>query len=658
MTVNMRHSTVRLPRLLLPAATILFVIVIQAHHFRDRPYRQDEAWVVHYALENIERVGLLNHVLQIFYQLPPENALQDIWVHLFGHLEHIVRFFSSLVTAITLALYYRLTADLFEGRTAWIALVVLGTYSVFAYYSHEARPYAALALGTVGFQQALLRFIRRPKRGKALLALVLGAAPFYIHPFMVYVIAAQLTCVIVFVRWNRDLFGRGAMLFVALALVISPRAWINFTGRSGVIEYNVQSSWQGLAEVVDHFRFSPDALGYFLLAAGIIGVLGKLALVRTNADDPIMRFAWAWREGWLLLAPVVMVVLSVFVNAHVPSLTPRNLLIVAPYLALIAAVSLRQMPLSAQLIALVFFCVPFVAQFRSHNGNAGYWELSEYIERHYDRDRDRLLIITEQAWEWIAINYFLKERADIAFADDDIFYVSWEGADKDRFIPAAIDDQVFVTGLAKGDWRRLQPWLDEAEKLWIVRTRDFIGGRNMIAAIEEEYTLYEVVDFPGETYYTAIEALEYRRHPAGARPRWRYGEDFNLLDWRLNGAHEVSACHTITVDSWWSINQETEQLYSSTLVIADQHGQGAANSDNVPGGAYLTSIWLRGRPYFDQRQLTIPCDLPPGEYPLLLGMYALPPDESAALQNLEVHTADGEATGRYLEYLTTITVSG
>ena len=35
----------------------------------------------------------------------------------------------------------------------------------------------------------------------------------------------------------------------------------------------------------------------------------------------------------------------------------------------------------------------------------------------------------------------------------------------------------------------------------------------------------------------------------------------------------------------------------------------------------------------------------------------LPPQENGAVQNLEIHTADGQPTGRYLEYLTTIVVS-
>lgn len=657
MTSSTRHPKLRLLSLLLPAMTVLFVIVVQAHHFRYRPYRQDEAWIVHYALENIDRVGLLNHVWQVFYQITPEYVFQDIWLRLFGHVEIVLRYFSSLLTVLTLALYFRLAADLFERRTAWLALVILGSYSVFSYYSHEARPYAALALGAVGFQWALLRFIRRPDRRYALLTLLLGVLPFYAHPFVIFVFAAQVICALVFLRWDRELYRRGARLFCLLALLISARAWINFQGRSGVIEYNISTSWQGIAEWLDHFRFNPEPLGNFLLLVGILGGLSKLARPRRTAPDAMMRFAWAWWEGWLLLSLVSILVMTFAVNSFVPSLTPRNLLIAAPYLALIVALGLRGLPPQAQLIALVFFCAPFVTQFRSHNGNAGYWELAQNIEENYDSEADKLLIITEQAWEWIAINYFLKERTKIAFADDDIFYVSWERADKDDFGPSAIDEANFVTGLAKGDWRRLQPWLDDSERLWIIRTRDFIGGRNMIDAIEAEYTQYGHVDFPGETYYTAIEVLEYRRHPADKQALWRYGPDFNLLDWRLIDDHQARACQTIAVESWWSLNRATDRLYSSTLVIADSQGQGVSNSDNVPGGLYLTSIWQPARPYFDERHLQIPCDLPAGQYALSLGMYALPADDNAAVQNLEIHTAAGEPTGRTLQYLTTIEVS-
>lgn len=651
--------------LLLPAVTIVFLIAVQAWHFHDRAYRQDEAWVVHYGLLNIERVGIVQHALQIFRQLTPENVLQDLWAHLFGHTERIVRYFSTLITAITLALFYRLAADLFDRRAAWLALALLGSYSVFVFYSHEARPYAALALGAVGFQWALLRFIKRPDRARGALALLFGVAPFYLHPFILYVFIAQLICVLVFVRWDRDLYRRGIALFLLLALLIGLRAWVNFDNRDGVITYSIESSWRGIEELYDHFRSNPEILGLFFFCGGLATLLSKLANRFRGKSaaggrsllDRRMRFVEGWREGWLVLSLIVMVGLALWVNASTPSLTPRNLLIAAPALALIAVVALRQMPRPAQMLALLFFCLPFVTQFRSHNGNAGYWELAAAIDDHYQRDRDRLVVAAAQAWEWIAIRYFLQERTEIGFGEDDIFYVSWEPQDKDRFGPAAIDEGRYAHGFADDDWGRLSDYLGERERLWVIMGNPYQGGQNMLDAIDGAYTLYQAVDFPGETYYRALELRQYRRHPNATDPLWRFGNDINLLSWRLNDGRQARPCQTISVDTWWSTDSELDRLYSSTLVIADADGQGVVNADNVPGGIYLTSIWQPGRRYFDARQLTIPCDLAAGEYALLLGMYALE-SEGEPVENLPVYTSFGEPTGRDYEYLTTLVVEG
>ncbi|PJF20350.1 MAG: hypothetical protein CUN56_16615, partial [Phototrophicales bacterium] len=126
-----------------------------------------------------------------------------MWVIAFGHTETIVRFLSTLTTVLTLAMFYRFTSDLFDKQTGRIALFMLGTLSIFVFYTHEARPYAALAFGAVGFQWALLRFIRRPNRTYALLTLALGVIPFYQHPFLLYVYGAQVVAILLFVRWNR-----------------------------------------------------------------------------------------------------------------------------------------------------------------------------------------------------------------------------------------------------------------------------------------------------------------------------------------------------------------------------------------------------------------------------------------------------------------------
>ncbi len=642
------HSPSKLLTLLTPALAILFLVIVQAYHFHARPYRQDEAWVVHYALENIERVGLVNHILQIFVRLPPENILQDIWAHLFGHIENIVRWFSTLTTVITLAMFYRLAADLFGRQTARLALILLGTLSVFAYYTHEARPYAALAFGAVGFQWALLRFIRRPDFSRALLALLLALIPFYQHPFMLYVYAAQLVCVLVFVRWNRALYRRGAALFGALGALIALRAYLNFSERSGVILYETETSWRGLSELYDHFKFNPEALGLFLILVGLAVLLGKVASSGAFSADSLMRFGRVWREGWIVLSLLVMVGLALLVNLFTPSLTPRNLLIAAPCLALIAAIALSRMHWQAQLLALLFFCLPFVIQFRPHNGNAGYWELADYMEANYDPGSDRLVVVAPQVWQWIPIKYFLDERTALGLSDNDIFYATAQG--QHPFLPHSLDESLTAFDSRGSHLQRLQAYLGERDKLWVIRANhDYEKtGEDLIEWIEDGYTLHQTIDFPGEGYYTALEVLEYRRHPEDAKAAARFGDDISLTSWRLNDSVEALPGQTISVDTWWTTDAPLDALYSSTLVIADSNGQGIHSADDAAGGIHLSTIWQPGQLYFDERHLTIPDDIEAGEYLLLLGLYDILQDD---IRNLPVNP-----TGSPLLYLTTLYV--
>lgn len=664
----------RLSALLITSLTILVFIVVQSHHFHDRPYRQDEAWIVHYALDNIEREGFLPHLLQVFSRLAPENVLQDVWVHLFGHVENIVRYFSTLVTVATLTLFYRLSSCLFDRRTAWLALVLLGASSMFIYYSHEARPYAILLFGVVAYQLALFRFISRPQLKRGVLVFFAAAAAAYHHIFIAFFIVSQLICCLIFVKWNRECYRRGLLLHLALLLVIGYRMLIAYSERSGTIAYNVESSWQGLRTLYDYFRPNPESLGLFLLAGGVALLAVKLAnALRTDsanmqpsdlslrapgaAVERRMRFPGFWREGWLILSALAMVALPVLVNVAIPSLTPRNLLIVTPTLALIAAMALRQMPGFLQLLVVLFFCLPFLSQFRFYGGNAGYLELAAYIEARIEPEADRLVIVAAQPWEIIPINYYLQERTDLSLGETDIFSVSWSSPAEEALAPPSFDASNTVTGVEAADWRRLRDFLGDRERIWVIKGNPYPGGQNMLAELASEYSVYTVVDFPGKTYYRPLEILEYRRQPAAIdEPLWRFGAAFNLLDWRLNDDHIVQPCSTISVDTWWSLAQESTSLYSSTLVLVGEDGQGVSNADDVPGGAYLTSIWQPDQRYFDERELLIPCDLEDGDYSLVLGMYQLPAAAGEPVENLPVYTTAGEPAGRRYQYLTTLRV--
>ena len=655
----------RLLTLLLATLTILFLIIVQSFHFHERPYRQDEAWVVHFALTSIQQVGIIPHVLGLLKTVYPENFLQDIWVYLFGHHEHIVRYFATLSTAMTLTMLYRLAAALFDRHTGWLALVLLGTLGIFSYYTHEARPYALLALGAISFPFLLLRFIEFPNWKRGGIAVLAATIILYVHPFMLFAVAAHLLAVIVFVRWDRELNLRGAALSAIMALIFSHRLFINYADRNGVITYNVETSLDGLQDLYEYYRSNPESLGLLLLLGGILTVLVKLASARRNRAlvdaaavtwlDSRMRWPALWREGWLVLSAAAMLFFPLLVNAFTPSLTPRNLLILAPSLALIAVIALRKIPRYLQLLVLLFFCQPFVSDFRYLGGNAGYWDLATYVDQRYQHGRDRVVIVANQLWETVPINYFLRERTDLNLAEGDIFTLSAQTLVNDPFVEPMFDARLTATGFGADDWSLLRDYLGDSQRLWLVTGKPFQGGQRMLDALETEFTLYSAENFPGETYYYPLEVLEYRRQPADAAPLWRFGENINLHSWRLNQDHTVQPCAQVSVDTWWSTEVALDRQYSSTLAIAGPDGNGIANADNVPGGVYLTTIWQPGQLYFDERVLTIPCDIAQGDYPLLLGLYQTP-REDEPLQMLPIHTSDGQPTERRYEYLTTLLV--
>lgn len=639
--------------LLASVLAMLLIVTVQAFQFHGRAYRQDEAWVVHYAIENIERVGLGNHILQIFQNVVPENVIQDLWVYAFGQAENIVRFFSTLYTLVTLAIFYRLASDLFDRQAGLIAMFMLGTLSIYAYFSHEARTYSALVFGTVGFQWALLWFIRRPKRLYAGLTLLFGVIPFYQHPFLLYVYAAQVICILVFVRWDRDRYLRGIALFVVLGLLVALRIYINFASRGGEILYATATSIDAILPLYNDFKFNPEMLGNF---AFLSGLLIPITLMKANRPDPVFRFGDRWRKWWIVISLVVMLGLILLVNAISPNLTPRNLLVIAPYLALIAAYGIRHVPWQAQIVAVVIFFVPFAFQFRYHLSNAGYRELAQYMEEHYDAQNDRIMVIAPQMWEWIPIKYYLDERTNLGLSNSDMLYVSIQKGG--RFVPQRPDASVMIEAEKASDFdqdaiAQIEAYLGERERLWVIKANPFPPGNRALAWVDDHFSIHTVATFAGEGYYRPLEIVEYRRQPADPQTVARFGEDIRLEAWAFNNDVEIQPCQTISLDTWWQIDEATTELYSTTLVIADTNGQGVVNADGFPGEVILTPQWEVDHLYFSERELTVPCDIPAGDYLLLLGMY-----DVGTITNLPVHTPDGEPMGTDLFYLTTLRVAG
>ncbi|NJL93300.1 MAG: hypothetical protein HC915_05990 [Anaerolineae bacterium] len=89
------------------------------------------------------------------------------------------------------------------------------------------------------------------------------------------------------------------------------------------------------------------------------------------------------------------------------------------------------------------------------------------------------------------------------------------------------------------------------------------------------------------------------------------------VDWGGGGA----PCADLRLQSWWTSQAVPLDNYSLTLVLRDEAGNPVINKDGAPGDT-LMLLWEPGQLTFDERVLTLPCELPAGTYELVLGFYS------------------------------------
>ena len=98
---------------------------------------------------------------------------------------------------------------------------------------------------------------------------------------------------------------------------------------------------------------------------------------------------------------------------------------------------------------------------------------------------------------------------------------------------------------------------------------------------------------------------------------------------------------TIQIDLYWQALADMDIPYTVFVHLLDASGQVAAGHDGQPvSGARPTTGWVPGEFITDRHDLSLPLDLPPGEYVVEVGMY----DAGAqGLPRLPVLGADGQA---------------
>lgn len=96
-----------------------------------------------------------------------------------------------------------------------------------------------------------------------------------------------------------------------------------------------------------------------------------------------------------------------------------------------------------------------------------------------------------------------------------------------------------------------------------------------------------------------------------------------LLGYSLD-VHEATPGQQVAVTLYWAAQAPVPVDYTVFLHLAAAEGPPHTQDDSQPQrGTYPTSFWDVGEIVIDPRTIHIPADLPPGDYPLVAGMYLL-----------------------------------
>ncbi len=575
--------------------------------------------MVHWAvLHNQQPGGLLPVLLENTVHITTEYWPTDVWVGLFGQAEQITRFLATLLTALTLALVFRLGKDLFNAYVGLCAVFLLGTLAFVEFFSHEARDYPALLTGSTALMLLFQRWLTTRRPRYAVAYSVVALITLSIHLYIVYLMLAQAIFLLLFVKWDRRFLLRNAAMFVLTGLLALPRLYSLLiyykSDQGGINWYNLGTNLGSLELLHEQMQIAPLPIGEFLLLLGLVIPIGVLYARRS---DRSFRFGDQWRRIYLVAVPLVILIMAFGVNLLVANVTPRNLILILPPLAVLVGMALMVLPQPARAVIIVLIAIPAITSFQPYISNGPYREMANFIQTDF-QPGDRFIVEGTQLWEHVPIDYFVQEQLSTPVPNAALMHLGVLGQMGLNEIP---DPPIhWLTDASPASLEAFRTFLGHADRIWYLQNDPVGFDPGYQAILAAAYVPFRVQTWGILQNYPPFKFIEYRRIPDQFSNPYTFGNTFQLRDWTLLNDVNVAPCQTVTVESWWSILQKPTTNYSLTLALADRHGLGIAHNDSAPANL-LTQLWQPHQLYLDSRTLTIPCSAQPGDYPLIFNLY-------------------------------------
>ncbi|MCB0192600.1 MAG: hypothetical protein KDJ65_11710, partial [Anaerolineae bacterium] len=141
-----------------------------------------------------------------------------------------------------------------------------------------------------------------------------------------------------------------------------------------------------------------------------------------------------------------------------------------------------------------------------------------------------------------------------------------------------------------------------------------MAGLSLKANLVPEGTLYRATSLPAAPTY------EHRQQLSSQSD----SEAITLLGYDLS-PDTAQPGEQIEISLYWQVDQHLAIDYTSYVHLINPDGTGLTQSDHQPGGDfYPSSAWVVGETLRDSHQLSLPPNIPAGEYVLRVGMYYQP----------------------------------
>lgn len=580
------------------------------------------------------------------------------WGRLAGTTEFAIRFLSLLFGLVTIAIVIRFSSDMFSLEVALLSGLFAALHPMQVYYSQEVRMYALLVLLSIGSAWLFLRWLevvnaffkrkvsRQKVIGWGLAYCLITAAGLYTHySFPLVMIAEAIVFLVTFaVSENRLRFLVASLVLVAGVIVlIAPQ-----------VPTAIQQVTQWPRDVLP--PLPPEQIISTLIYGTTYSSGGQ----------------WGW-----FVPPVLLAIMGFFPSPDGGNKSPRLHLSLPVVLLACMALLIPVGLVAARAMTeanLKFLLVPGLA----------FWILVargallgiEITDPAYQPEGERpatvfFMVIVLLTLTFIPLYQgFSSMRTDPAYARDDYRglierIVTESGKDAAIVLSAPNQIEVFSYYLPDGEGvlplRRMSDQGAEESLDGLAAASERIYGvfwgelqhdpeRTVERALEERA-------FPLSTeWFGSLRLVTYIRPapPADAisvRSGALFGGIIELEGFTLSAEH-LSGGEALGVTLFWRAYQPIEEHYRVFVHVYNPDGTILCQHDGEPAsGLAPFPSWEVTQQVIDAHGMVIPPDTPPGEYPVVVGLY----NPASGGDRLMVTEPGGEESDAIL--IATLTIS-